>query len=120
LCHTNKRSYAPSAKRIAVKRLTFCKPAELEPIGRRKTQKRPPGFPIPYIKIKAFSPIDLLLHLIRKVRVAEDNDLNPFQELLMGKRFEGRGRGGSIRGMIFFITPVAPSPGDLDGKMRAR
>jgi hypothetical protein len=89
-------------------------------IGRRKSQKRTPCLPIPYIKIEIFPPIDLLLHPIREVRVAEDNDVNPFQELLMGKRFEGRGRGGSIRGMIFFITPGAPSPGDLDGKVRAR
>jgi hypothetical protein len=86
----------------------------------RKTQKRPPGFPISYIKIETFFAMDLLLHLIREVRMAEDNDLNPFQELLMGKRFEGRRRAGSIRGMIFLITPVAQPPGDLDGEARAR
>jgi hypothetical protein len=64
--------------------------------------------------------MDLLLHLIREVGVAEDNDLNPFQKLLMGKRFEGQGRAGSIRKMIFLITPVAQPPGDLDGEARTR
>jgi hypothetical protein len=37
----------------------------------------------------------------------------------MSKHLEGRGRGGSITGMIFLITPVAQSSGDLDGEVRA-
>ena len=78
------------------------------------------GLPVPHIEIETPPAIDLFLPFFGKVGMAQDDDFKTFQELLMGKRFEGRGRGGSIRGMIFLITPVAQPPGDVDGEARAR
>ena len=55
----------------------FEKCAQFEPVWRCKPQEGSPRHPIPYIKVETFSPFNLFLHLIRKVRVAENDDLKP-------------------------------------------
>jgi len=85
----------------------------LKPIGRGKTQKGPVNHPIPHIVIKTSPPINPLLNLLWKMGVAEDDNLKPFQKLLMGKRSEGRGRSGLPFVMIFLITHIAQLLGNL-------
>jgi hypothetical protein len=46
-------------------------------LGRSEPQESSMGHPVPDIEIKASLSIDPFLHLLRKMGVAEDDDLKP-------------------------------------------
>jgi hypothetical protein len=78
----------------------------LKSIGRDKTQKGPVKHPIPHVVVETSPPINPLLNLLRKMGVAEDDDLKPFQKLLMGKSPEGWGWSRLFFVMILLVTHV--------------
>ena len=94
--------------------IRFDKSFQSKMIRRGKTQKGPANHPVPNIVIKTSSPINPLLNLFREMGVAEDDDLKPFQKLLMGKGLEGWRRSVLII-MIFLITHIAQLSGDPPG-----
>jgi hypothetical protein len=62
--------------------------------------------PISHVVIKTSSSINPFFDLLWKMGVAENDDLEPFYKLLMGKSLKGgRGRGWNIV-MVFLITHV--------------
>jgi hypothetical protein len=75
--------------------------------------------PIPDIVVKTSSPFNPLFSLFRKMGVAKDDNLKPFQKLLMGKGLEGW-RGDVLIIMIFLITHIAQLSGDPPGNPGAR
>ena len=75
--------------------------------------------PIPDIVVKTSSPINPLLSFFRKMGMAEDDNLKPFQKLPMGKGLEGWRRRVLII-MIFLITHIAQLSGDVPGNPGAR
>jgi hypothetical protein len=82
-------------------------PFQLKTIGWSETQEGSVNHPIPHIIIEASPSVDPLFHLLRKMRMAEDDDLKPFQKLLTGKRLESR-RGSRLDiVVILLIAQVA-------------
>ena len=73
------------------------------------------GLPIPDIEVKTSSSIDPLLDLLGKMGVAEDDDLEPLQKLLMGKGLEGRRGSGLGIVMILLIAHVTQPLGNPSG-----
>jgi hypothetical protein len=51
---------------------------QLKTIRRGEPQKRAVNHPVPYIVIKTSPSINPLLHLLRKMGVAEDDHIKPF------------------------------------------
>jgi len=84
----------------------FVVPFQLKSIGRGKAQKGPVKHPIPHIVVETSPPINPLLNPLRKMGVAEDDDLKPFQKFLMGKSPEGWGGSWLFFVMILLITHV--------------
>jgi hypothetical protein len=62
--------------------------------------------PISHVVIKTSSSINPFFNLLWKMGVAENNDLKPFQKLLMGKGLEGGRRRGWDIVMVFLIAHV--------------
>jgi hypothetical protein len=69
--------------------------------------------PIAHVVIKTSPPVDPLLNRLRKMGVAQNDNLESFQKLPMGKSLEGRERMKLPFVVIFLKTHTTPPSGHL-------